>query len=175
MFFAICFFQVFTNLSPFFFKELHFSKPVIGFLLAINGLIIAIVEMVLIYKLDGKRKNLDYISFGITLVGISFIMLNIPGIGPGIAFGILSLLTIGEIFSMPFMNSFWIARASPDNRGQYAALYTMAWSAAQTLGPLGGSQIAHHFGFKWLWISVGTICIVAAFLMNKLKKAEPSS
>jgi MFS family permease len=73
------------------------------------------------------------------------------------------------------MNSFWIARASPDNRGQYAALYTMAWSAAQTLGPLGGSQIAHHFGFKWLWISVGTTCIVAAFLMNKLKKAEPSS
>ena len=175
MFFAICFFQVFTNLSTFFFTELHFSKPVIGLLLATNGIIIAIIEMVLIYKLDGRRKNLDYISFGIALVGISFIMLNIPGMGPGLAFGILFLLTIGEIFSMPFMNSFWIARSSANNRGQYAALYAMAWSAAQSLGPLGGSQVADHFGFKWLWISVGTICIVAAFLMSKLKKIETSS
>ena len=175
MFFAICFFQVFTNLSTFFFTDLHFSKPVIGFLLAINGVIIAIIEMVLVYKLEGKRKNLDYISFGVSLVGISFILLNMPGMGPGLAFGVLSLLTIGEIFSMPFMNSFWIARSSTENRGQYAALYAMAWSAAQSLGPLGGSQVAEHFGFKWLWISVGTICIVAAFLMNKLKKIETSS
>jgi predicted MFS family arabinose efflux permease len=174
MLFALCFFQIFTNLSPFFFKELHFSKPLIGFLLAINGVIIAVIEMVLIYKLDGKRRNLDFISFGIALVGISFMMLNIPGIGPGLAFCILSLLTIGEIFSMPFMNSFWIARTSPDNRGQYAALYTMAWSAAQTLGPLSGSQVADHFGFKWLWFGVGTICILVAFLTYKLKNSDRS-
>lgn len=172
MFFALCFFQIFTNLSPYFLTELHFSKPLIGFLLAINGVIIAIIEMVLIYQLDGKRKNLDYISFGITLVGVGFIMLNIPGIGPGIAFGIICLVTIGEIFSMPFMNSFWIARSGAANRGEYAALYTMAWSAAQTLGPLFGSQVADHFGFKWLWFSVGTICLLAAFLMYKLKKIE---
>jgi len=172
MFFALCFFQVFSNLSPFFYEELHFSKSLIGVLLAINGIIISIIEMVLVYKLDGKRRNLDYISFGITLVGISFMMLNLPGIGPWMAFFALSLLTIGEIFSMPFMNSFWIARTSAGNRGQYAALYTMAWSAAQTLGPLGGSQVAEHFGFKWLWFGVGTICIVVAFLMNRLKRKE---
>jgi MFS family permease len=99
-------------------------------------------------------------------------MLNIPGIGPIMAFWILAILTIGEIFSMPFMNSYWIRRSGAGNRGQYAALYTMAWSAAQTLGPLSGSQVAGHFGFKWLWIGVGTICIIVAFLMNKLKKVD---
>ena len=57
IFFAACFFQLFTNLSPFFYKEHHFSEPLIGFLLAINGVIIAIFEMVLIYKLEGKRKK----------------------------------------------------------------------------------------------------------------------
>lgn len=170
MLFACCFFQMFTNLSPYLFKELHFSKPLIGFLLAINGIIIAIVEMVLVYKLEGKRRNLDYISMGVILVGISFLMLNIPGIGPYFVFSVLSLLTFGEIFSMPFMNSFWISRTSQGNRGQYAALYTMAWSAAQTLGPLAGSQIADHLGFKWLWFSVGAICLLVAFLMGRLKK-----
>jgi len=172
VFFASCFFQLFTNLSPYFFGELHFSKPLIGYLLAVNGIIIAIVEMVLIYKLEGRRKNLDYIFIGILMVGTAFLMLNIPGMGPWLAFCMILVVTFGEIFSMPFMNSFWISRTQPGNRGQYAALYTMAWSAAQTLGPLGGSQLAGHFGFKWLWFSVGTVCFIVALLIRKLKKMD---
>ena len=172
VFFASCFFQLFTNLSPFFYEELHFSEPLIGFLLAINGVIIALVEMILIYKLEGKGRNLQYISIGIFMVGIAFLMLNIPGLGPILALFIIALLTFGEIFSMPFMNSFWISRTQPGNRGQYAALYTMAWSAAQTLGPLGGSQLAGHFGFKWLWFSAGAICFVVALFIKKLNKPD---
>jgi predicted MFS family arabinose efflux permease len=172
IFFASCFFQLFTNLSPFLYGELHFSEPLIGFLLAINGVIIAIVEMVLIYKLEGKGKNLQYISIGIFMVGIAFLMLNIPGMGPMLAFLAITLLTFGEIFSMPFMNSFWINRTQPGNRGQYAALYTMAWSAAQTLGPLGGSQLAGHFGFKWLWFTAAAICILVSLFIKKLKKND---
>lgn len=168
--FASCFFQLFTNLSPFLYLELQFSKPLIGFLLAINGIIIAIVEMALIYKLEGKRKNLDYISIGILLTGIAFFMLIIPGLGPPIAFTMITLMTFGEILSMPFMNSFWIARTQPGNRGEYAALYTMAWSAAQTLGPLAGSQLADHFGFVWLWFSAGIVCLVVSFFIKKLVK-----
>ena len=172
VFFASCFFQLFTNLSPYFFSELNFSKPVIGFLLAINGIIIAIVEMVLIYKLEGRRRNLDYIFIGIFMVGIAFLMLNIPGMGPMLALGMITLMTFGEIFSMPFMNSFWISRTQASNRGEYAALYTMAWSAAQTLGPLGGSQLAGHLGFKWLWFSAGALCIIVSLLMRWLGKSQ---
>ena len=172
VFFASCFFQLFTNLSPYFFSELHFSKPLIGFLLAVNGIIIAVVEMVLIYKLEGKRKNIDYIFIGILMVGIAFLMLNIPGMGPMLAFWMITVMTFGEIFSMPFMNSFWINRTQPANRGEYAALYTMAWSAAQTLGPLGGSQLAGHFGFKWLWFSAGALCIAVALLMRRLREMD---
>ena len=172
VFFASCFFQLFTNLSPFFFSELHFSKPLIGFLLAINGIIIAIVEMVLIYKLEGRRKNLDYIFIGILMVGIAFLMLNIPGMGPLLALCMITMVTFGEIFSMPFMNSFWISRTQPANRGEYAALYTMAWSAAQTLGPLGGSQLAGHLGFKWLWFSSGALCITVSLLIRRLRKMD---
>jgi predicted MFS family arabinose efflux permease len=172
VFFASCFFQLFTNLSPYFFSELHFSKPLIGFLLAANGIIIAIVEMVLIYKLEGRRKNLDYIFIGILMVGIAFLMLNIPGMGPGLAFGMITIVTFGEIFSMSFMNSFWINRTQPSNRGEYAALYTMAWSAAQTLGPLGGSQLAGHFGFKWLWFSAGALCITVSLLIRRLRAKD---
>ena len=172
VFFASCFFQLFTNLTPYFFSELQFSKPLIGFLLAVNGIIIAIVEMVLIYKLEGRRKHIDYIFIGILMVGIAFLMLNIPGMGPMLAFCMITMVTFGEIFSMPFMNSFWINRTQPANRGEYAALYTMAWSAAQTLGPLGGSQLAGHFGFKWLWFSAGALCIAVALLIRRLRDKD---
>lgn len=170
--FASCFFQIFTNLPVFFKRELHFSEPYIGLLMAINGIIIALVEMVLIYKLEGKRKNLVYIIAGVGLVGLSFLTLNLPGMGAVLALGMIVLVTFGEIFSMPFMNTFWISRTQNTNRGQYAALYTMAWSAAQCLGPLLGAQLAEHSGFSALWWVVGGLALFASFSFWKLHKAS---
>ena len=167
MFFACCFFQIFTNLPVYFKQDLHLSKPFIGMLMAINGVMIALVEMVLVYKLEGKRKNKVYITIGVSLVGLSFLTLNIPGAGALIAFIMILIITMGEILSLPFMNSHWIARTQPSNRGQYAALYTMAWSAAQTLGPMLGAQMAEHFGFNLLWWTAGALSIGTALAFRK--------
>ncbi len=166
--FALCFFQLFNNLPLFFKRDLHLSEPTIGFLLAMNGIWIAVFEMILIYRLEGKRKNSVYISLGVALTGMSFLMLAIPGIGVITAFLMLCLVTIGEIFSLPFMNTYWISRTDHDNRGQYAALYSMAWSAAQTLGPMMGSQVADHFGFMTLWASLGVLCILLSFALRRM-------
>lgn len=160
--FASCFFQLFNNLPLFFEKEMHFSKPFIGILMSANGVIIALFEMVLIYKLEGRRQNIVYITTGVLIVGLSFLLLNAPGPAAVVASAMIFLVTLGEILSMPFMNSYWIARTQASNRGQYAGLYTMAWSAAQTLGPMGGAQIAQHWGFSNLWWITGGLCIVAA-------------
>lgn len=168
MLFACCFFQLFNNLPVYFSKELHFSKPFIGILMSVNGIIIALVEMVLIYKLEGRRNNMIYIAMGVFIVGLSFLLLNMPGASFTVAISMIVLVTFGEILSMPFMNSYWIARTQPSNRGQYAALYTMAWSAAQTLGPMGGAQIAEHAGFNILWWTVGGLSIIASYSFWKL-------
>ncbi|HET6995657.1 MAG TPA: MFS transporter, partial [Chitinophagaceae bacterium] len=170
MLFASCFFQIFTNLPVFFKKELHFSEPFIGLLMAVNGIVIALVEMVLIYKLEGKRKHTLYITFGVALTGLSFLMLNIPGMGALLALVMIITITFGEIFAMPFMNTYWIGRTQSSNRGQYAALYTMAWSAAQCLGPLLGSQVADHYNFTLLWWIVGVLALFASFAFWKLHK-----
>ena len=166
--FACCFFQLFTNLPVYFKNDLHLSEPHIGLLMATNGILIAIVETVLVYKLEGKRKVTFYITFGVALVGVSFLLLNIPALAPAIALAMIILVTFGEIFSMPFMNTYWISRTQVSNRGQYAALYTMAWSAAQSLGPMGGSQIAQHFGFNMLWWIVGVVALIASLSFWKL-------
>ena len=167
--FASCFFQLFTNLPVYFKNNLHLSEPSIGFLMAINGVIIALIEMVLVYKLEGKRKSTVYITAGVALVGFSFLFLNVPGPGLFVATIMIIAVTFGEILSMPFMNSYWIGRTQITNRGQYAALYTMAWSAAQTLGPVGGAQVAQHLNFTFLWWIVGGLSILAAIAFRKLK------
>src|SRR6185369_14807704 len=43
---ALCFLQVFSMLPPFYTEQFHFSKSLAGIILALNGLIISIFEMV---------------------------------------------------------------------------------------------------------------------------------
>ena len=161
--FAVCFFQLFTTLPVFYKVQFHLSIFFIGLLMALNGLLISLVEMIIIFSLEGKRPMMHYISTGVILVAISYLLLELPGIEKGLiaVFSILAL-TFGEILSMPFMNSFWIARTLPYNRGQYAALYTVAWASAQAVGPYTGSLIAQHYGYDILWIGTGCVCLLLA-------------
>jgi predicted MFS family arabinose efflux permease len=170
MLFACCFFQLFTNLPVFLKRELHLAEPYIGLLMSTNGMIIAGVEMVLVYKLEGTRPPTFFMTFGVGLVGISFLLLNMPWISGTLAFVMIILVTFGEILSMPFMNSYWISRSQSTNRGQYAALYTMAWSAAQCLGPLLGAQVANRFGFTWLWWIIGGLAMLASLSFWRLHR-----
>ncbi len=170
MLFACCFFQIFTNLPVFFKKEMQFSEPFIGLLMAVNGLLIALIEMVLVYRLEPMKRNLFFIALGVFTVGLGFIFLNLPGGGAALAMVVIIMITLGEILSMPFMNSYWISRTQHHNRGQYAALYTMSWSAAQTLGPMLGAQLAEDAGFQALWWVVGSVSIFTALLFRRLEK-----
>jgi len=172
--FAACFFQIFNNLTAYFKNVLHFSEQYIGMLNAINGLIITVIEMVLVYKLEGRRSKLYYITLGVLLCGLSYLMLNVFHMNALLAIGMIVLITFGEILAMPFMNSFWIARTAHHNRGQYAGLYTIAWSVAQTLGPFLGSQVADHAGWAMLWWLVGGVCLISCVGFGIMYRREVS-
>ncbi|WP_374949461.1 MFS transporter [Mucilaginibacter sp.] len=171
--FGLCFFQFFIMEPVFYRLKWHFSERLIGLLLAANGLIIVAVEMVLIHSLEGKRHGLVYIVTGVLITGFGFTLLNI--LPPGVATAVLVvvLITIGEIMSMPFMNAYWISRTNNHNRGQYAALYTISWSAAQVLAPALGSQVIEHSGFSLLWWLLGGLSLLTAagyFLLYKKER-----
>ncbi len=171
--FALCFFQLFTTIPVFFKEKLNLSVFFIGMVMALNGLIIAVFEMITIFMLEGKRPSLHYISSGVILVSISFLILIIPSYNPAIiALTAMIFLTFGEILAMPFMNAWWIGRTVQNNRGQYAALYTVAWASAQTFGPIAGSLIVEHYNYKILWVMVSAVCFVLAILYFRLQKTE---
>lgn len=161
--FATCFFQMFSTLTVYFKKEMNFSESYIGFLMAVNGLVITFVEMIVVFKLEGKRRNTFYIFCGVLLCGLAYLMPNAFYLSHALAVVMILLITFGEIFSMPFMNAFWIGRSAAHNRGQYAGLYSIAWATAQTCGPLFGSLIAEDWGFGILWWMVGLLCVFTSF------------
>ena len=160
--FASCFFQLFTMQPVFFKTEWHFDEQLIGWLMAMNGMIIVVSEMVLVHKLEGKKHTLYFITIGVFLVGIGFALLNVlpPGIWVAVFSGVI--ITLGEMLAMPFMNTYWISRSTENNRGEYAGLYTMAWSAAQILAPIYGAIMIQQGGYDLLWWFMGVVCTLAS-------------
>ena len=173
--FALCFFQLFTTIPVFYKEQFHLSIFFIGMIMTMNGLIISLFEMITIFKLEGRRPLLHFISLGVVLIGIAYLMLNSPVIEKwALAIIIMLLFTFGEILSMPFMNSYFISRTLPHNRGQYAALYTVAWASAQAVGPFIGGLIAENYGYNTLWFMVAGVCMVIALLYRLLHKKNDS-
>jgi predicted MFS family arabinose efflux permease len=160
--YATCFFQIFTMLPLFYKTQWHFNEQFIGALMGINGLLIVSFEMVVVHNLDGKKHPLRYIYKGIILVGAGFVLLNFLPPAYYSAYIILLFITLGEMLSMPFMNSFWIMRTNAHNRGEYAALYSMGWSEASIMSPIIGGQVITYVSFNLLWWITGAICLSAS-------------
>lgn len=167
--YGFCFFQLFTTVPKYFRDNLFLSEQYIGILMAINGLIIVLFEMILIYYLETKKNMMYYVSVGTFICALSFFSLLIPGEAKFIALLMIIIISFGEILAMPFMNTFWTMRADNSNRGQYAALFTMAWGVAQTLGPFLCSALVDISNFDVLFIVLGIILTIAAFGFLKLK------
>ncbi|MEP6674579.1 MAG: MFS transporter [Ferruginibacter sp.] len=165
--FALCFFQLFTTVPLYFKEALHLDELHIGIIMSLNGILISLFEMVIVFKLEGTKPYLRLMTIGTVIMALSYFALNIP-LASGFIIALIAVLvvTIAEITAMPFMNSYYISRTNAFNRGQYAALFTMAWSAAQVIGSLSGTQIAHNLGFTALWWIIGGICLIAALGFN---------
>lgn len=168
---GICFFQL-SSILPLYYKEkVHLSEAGIGGVLALNGLMIVLFEMVLVYKLEQRRSTTIYMFYGSLLIGLSFLVLTVA---PLLTMVILAMLviTFGEMLLFPFTNNFWVSRTNGANRGQYAAVYTMTFSLALVLAPLAASRVAKSFGFTSLFVLDFILCTLAAIGFIWLRKKE---
>jgi predicted MFS family arabinose efflux permease len=154
---AICFFQFFQTLPIFLKSEQHWSEFWIGFLLGLNGLIIVFLEMILVYRLQHYAQKIRLISYGTLFIGVGFGLLNVSDFW-GMAWLTVTLATFGEMFTMPFMQVLVVERSNAQNRGQYSALYTMAYSVGHIFSPILGTQIIARWGYSALWWAILAGC-----------------
>lgn len=166
--FSSCFVQLFTTIPKYFRDDMLLNEKYIGLIMAINGIIIVVIEMVLVYTLEKKNKNTQWIIIGLIMCACSFLSLLIPGNAKLISLIMILFITVGEVMAMPFMNVFWLQRANDKNRGQYAAMYTMSWGIGNTTGPFLISTLVDASSFKVAFIVLGVVLIIASIGFYRL-------
>lgn len=159
--FAVVFFQLFSALPIYYRDHYKLSQGMIGLLIGLNGLIVFLFEMVLVYLIRPKFALWKLMAFGTLLSGFALVILNL---GSGMWIIILSMifLSFGEIFAMPFMATFSVERAGQNNKGSYLGLYSLCYSFAFVLSPLFSTRIIEGFGYGVLWWSCGILVLIAA-------------
>ncbi|MCE7068522.1 MFS transporter [Dyadobacter sp. CY326] len=168
MMYMICFVLLFRLVPVYWKEEMHIGESTIGILLGMNGLVIALFEMILIQNLANRRPDSHYIILGTVFSGFAFSMLVMPLIMPVIlAAAAVLFFTAGEMLALPYISTFVMSRATETNRGKYSAAYSVSQSVAQIIGPAAGGFIAAHWGYDVLWMALVMLsfCCAAGFGM----------
>lgn len=176
--YGIGFFQLFASVPQYFNKQCHYNEDTIGLLMGLNGLLVVLIEMPLITLLEKKRNNFfRYIMLGCVCVSISFLILEL---GNGLLIWsvlYVFLITLSEIFCMPFMMNYSLSKPVKERQGQYAALYSISYGLANIVAPLIGLGIADAFGFQVMFgffILLGITAMFGFLYLSKKTERKPS-
>ena len=167
--FAICFFQFF-NTIPLFYKEVaKLSQSTIGFVLGYSGFIIVLLEMPLVSIAERTLKMHQVLFAGIILSGLSYLLLVLGSSIPLLVLS-MTILSVGEIWALPFMSTVTAMRAGLGSKGAYMGLNGIAFSVSFIITPFLGTYIVSHFGFDVLWYGSFTVLLITAFLIFRIVK-----
>ena len=169
-------FMQFLWTVPVFFKETYaWDEHSIGLVSALNGLLVFLVEMPLIYRIEGRRRRLQYVRLGLVLYAAAYLAFVFPPGGLATALVFVVAISFGEMFVMPFSSNFVFAYANKGSAGDYMALYTMAYSISNIIAPVMGTQVIAAWGYQTLWWLLGGMAFVAwigFWLLERLTKDE---
>lgn len=174
--YGTCFLQLVASVPQYFNKQCHYNADTIGLLMGINGLLVVLLELPLVTALEKKQKNIfQYIIKGAFCVPLAFLILNF---GRGLfLWSVLYVLviTLSEIFCMPFMMNYSLSKPIKERQGQYSALYSISYGLSNSIAPLLGLGIADAFGFDrmfYFFILLGLFSM-GGFMYLKNKTNEP--
>lgn len=146
----LVFFQSLAAMPLFLVRDLHFTEAGFGALLAINTVIIILVEV----PLNNAMANWPHrhsLALGAFLVGSGFgALIFVSGV-VGAAITVV-LWTFGEMIILPASAAYVSDVAPRPQAGAYMGLYTMGFSVALAIGPWLGTEVMENFGSAAVWI-----------------------
>ena len=133
-----------------------------GMLMAMNGIMIACLELPLI-GFTRRFSPVKIIAAGYILIGIG---MGINTLGATLPLLVISMavFTIGEMIAMPVSSGYMASLAPDEMRGRYQGVMSITWSSATMVGPSFGILL-YHFNPSLLWISITGISLVSACLV----------
>ncbi len=146
----------FFSTYPLALRELHhLREPQIGSVYAINTVLIVVCEMLLVRRLAG-RPPLRIAAWGMLFFCGGFALLPF---GRGYLFVAATVVvwTLGEMLTMPFLETTVAERGDPQTRGAYLGTYSFAFSISFAGAPLLGAYLYQHFGPMPLFAGFGAV------------------
>lgn len=157
---AVVFMQLLWTVPVFWKDGYHWTEAQIGLMSAVNGLLVFLIEMPLVHRLEGRRPQLDYARIGLIMYIVAYLSFVTPLGASAAALSFIVFISFGEMFVMPFSSNYVYGRSSGRKQGQYMALYTMAYSVANILAPLFGTQVIAAWGYSTLWYLLAVLAAV---------------
>jgi predicted MFS family arabinose efflux permease len=167
--FGVIFIQLLSTFPLYMRSVYGLAEDSIGRLLAVNTILIVLVEMALMEAI--RRYSLTrMISVSFVLLGLGF---GLMPLGRGFAYAALTIAvwTFGEMLSMPLFTSLISKRAGPESRGRYLGLFSFAFSLAFIIGPALGTAVYGRWGGTALWFGCGAAGFLLAGAFSLLKRS----
>jgi MFS family permease len=134
-------------------------------MLALNGIVIVLVQPIAVRLLDG-RDTASVLAVSMLLVGIGGGLGAIVDSGAGHAGSIL-VWTLGQIGVSVVFGATFAGLAPADLRGRYMGIASTTWSIGAVLGPLLGTALLDHAGRTALWVA----CSATGFALFAAQRA----
>lgn len=131
-----------------------------GGLIAINGVLIVLVQPVAVNALRRTRRGRQLAAAAL-LVGAGFGMNALVSEWRGYAAAIV-VWTLGEIVMTPASQGIVADLAPAALRGRYQGLYGMAWGSAGFAAPFVGGLVMSHLGSTALWMGCAALGVAVA-------------
>lgn len=161
---VLCFFQTNSTL-PVAVRGAGLSTREFGFLLALNGVLIVVLQPLAARWLSGLPGRRTLI-LGALLIGLGFGSHALATSLVGWILGVV-LWTLGEIVMAPRISAVVADLAPPALRGSYQGALMFSHAAGSFLGPLGGGWILATRGAPSLWLACGGAALLGATLFAR--------
>jgi predicted MFS family arabinose efflux permease len=137
----------------------HLAPAAWGLLMVVNPLLVTVFQLRLTRWTRRVPASLK-LGVAMPLMGVPFVLLNVDGSAPVIAF-VIVLFVIGEMLWVPTSQAVVAALAPADIRGAYMGAFGGTWSVGWALTPFLGLQVRHAYGDATMWMCVAAVGVVA--------------
>lgn len=170
---SIVFFQVLSTLPLDLVRGQGMSERAYGALLAINGLLIVLIEVPLSAATAGWRHGralalgafLAGAGLGLTAFAHNFIT----------ALGTVIVWTFGEMILFPAGSHYVTDTTAPDRRGEALGAYTGSFGLSFLLAPLLGTAALERWGANAVWAGAFGLSLLATALLWRVDSGRHAS
>lgn len=166
---GLVFFQIASTFSLHL-THLGYSAAVYGAIFSLNGALVMICELPLT-SITRRFPARRVMSLGYLLVAIGFV-LNAFAHGIPALVLCMTILTFGEMLTMPVSAAFVADLAPAHMRGRYLGASGLTWSVALIIGPGLGMKL-FAFNTALYWVACGALGVLAAAVILVRTKGEP--